>query len=424
MQNFSKHPILLTFRDKNLEQRFRKDNDRNLINFYRLGIGLSIVIWLTMTLLISLLFPEVYKINAALIIGLLIPTFTLTFISTFYERFTGYYQFLMAICNFLAAMVMIYQSVLSTGNYQMLTLGMIGMVVFAFFLLRIRFKWALLVTFSYALIAQAVILIANNYTSEELWIAQMGIWFGMLSCSLGGYYLEQSIRTSYVQGIIIDQQQRDLEKEQERSERLLLNVLPEEICERLKLDTGQIIADRFDSISVLFADIVGFTALSSQLPAHEVVSFLNDLFIRYDDLVEKYNLEKIKTIGDAYMVAGGIPVPDQSHAVKVVDFAFDMMKETEKFNRKNEKDVRIRVGIHSGPAVAGIIGKKKFLYDLWGDTVNTASRMESSGVAGKIQLTYSTYSLVKDHYTFENRGEIHVKGKGNINSYFVESKLS
>ena len=210
-----------------------------------------------------------------------------------------------------------------------------------------------------------------------------------------------------------------LEKEFKRSESLLLNILPLSIAQRLKRMPERVIADRFESVTVLFADIVGFTKLSATQPPEEIVRYLNRIFSAFDILTEKYGLEKIKTIGDNYMLAGGLPEPDSEHALNVVRMAQDMLSVIDQVNSESNASIQVRIGVHSGPVVAGIIGSKKFIYDLWGDTVNTASRMESHGAPGRIHISEDTYRLVQNKFECESRGEIEVKSKGKMRSYFV-----
>lgn len=213
------------------------------------------------------------------------------------------------------------------------------------------------------------------------------------------------------------QANQQLVVEQEKSEQLLLNILPEPIARQLK-DGQSSIADGFAEATVLFADLVNFTQLSTQMPPRELLSLLNEIFSRFDQLTEKHGLEKIKTIGDAYMVVGGLPMPRPDHAEAIAEMAIDMQTEIFKFSlRRHECDIRI--GINTGPVVAGVIGTKKFIYDLWGDTVNVASRMESHGLEGEIQVTAATYERLKHAYTFKRRGIIQVKGKGDMETYLL-----
>jgi len=212
-----------------------------------------------------------------------------------------------------------------------------------------------------------------------------------------------------------------LRVQQEQSERLLLNILPEEIANRLKRGDSTI-ADTFADVTVLFADIVGFTQLSSRVSPTQLVSLLNDIFSTFDNLAERHGLEKIKTIGDAYMVVGGLPIPRQDHAEAIAEMALDMQQAITDFSNTHNQAFSIRIGINSGPVVAGVIGIKKFIYDLWGDTVNTASRMESHGLPGCIQVTETTYQQLQEKYSFENRGAIEVKGKGEMTTYLLKCR--
>jgi adenylate cyclase len=214
-----------------------------------------------------------------------------------------------------------------------------------------------------------------------------------------------------------------LEIEQEKSERLLLNVLPKAIADRLKREPGTI-ADTFENVTVLFADIAGFTKLSSRISATELVKLLNEIFSSFDFLAMQHGLEKIKTIGDAYMVVGGLPNPRKDHAEAIANMALDMQQAIIRFNEKHNDAFSIRIGINTGSVVAGVIGTKKFIYDLWGDTVNIASRMESHGIVGGIQITEATYHYLRDKYWLEQRGLIEIKGKGEMITYLLKGKIS
>lgn len=230
----------------------------------------------------------------------------------------------------------------------------------------------------------------------------------------------------YYEGTVSDITERKLAQEalkvqQEQSEKLLLNILPKPIAERLKAEQSTI-ADSFAQVSVLFADIVGFTELSARMSPTELVKRLNVIFSHFDQLAEKYGVEKIKTIGDAYMVVGGLPTPTQDHAEAIAQMALGMQEKIAKLCAETGEKLAIRVGINSGPVVAGVIGVSKFTYDLWGDTVNVAARMEATGFSGSIQVTDVTYELLKDKYMFERRGVIPVKGKGDMMTYWLLGK--
>jgi adenylate cyclase len=211
--------------------------------------------------------------------------------------------------------------------------------------------------------------------------------------------------------------------QKEQIEELLLNILPKPIADRLQ-DRETIIADSFADVSVLFADLVGFTTLAAEKTASETVKILNQIFSQFDQLSIQHNLEKIKTIGDAYMVVGGLPEPSANHAESIALMALDMQNTVAKFNVKNNQNFSLRIGINIGSVVAGVIGLTKFSYDLWGDTVNVANRMESNGIPGKIQVTEAVYKRLKDKFYFEKRGAIDVKGKGEMITYLLLDRQS
>jgi class 3 adenylate cyclase len=220
---------------------------------------------------------------------------------------------------------------------------------------------------------------------------------------------------------IIHHAEARLEEEQLKSERLLLNILPKPIAKRLKDGSG-LIADHIEEATILFSDIVDFTKMSETMPANKVVSMLDEIFTEFDFIADKYGLEKIKTIGDAYMVVGGIPEPRVDHSEAIANMALAMQQLMNDKYFEKYQGLKLRVGIHIGPVVAGVIGRRKFSYDLWGDSVNTASRMESQGVEGKIQVTQKVYEKLKNHYYFEYRGDIEIKGKNMMAAYFLISR--
>jgi class 3 adenylate cyclase len=212
--------------------------------------------------------------------------------------------------------------------------------------------------------------------------------------------------------------------EKQKSDDLLLNILPEEVANELK-EKGSADAKQFDMVTVMFTDFKGFTKISERLSPSQLVEEIHICFKAFDAIIAKHNIEKIKTIGDAYMCAGGLPVSNKTHAVDVVNAAIEirqfMQEHLEKKKLASQEVFEIRIGIHTGPVVAGIVGIRKFAYDIWGDTVNVASRLESSGEAGKINISGSTYEYVKDQFACTHRGKIEAKNKGQIDMYFVEN---
>ena len=213
-----------------------------------------------------------------------------------------------------------------------------------------------------------------------------------------------------------------LKTEQDRSERLLLNVLPREIASRLKDDDidRRSLAESRDNVTVLFADMVGFSSIAASLTPAKLIDLLDEVFVHFDELSDKYGVEKIRTIGDAYMVAAGVPTERPDHAEALAWMALDIMDFASSPRLSSNLTTHFRIGMNSGPVVAGVIGRKKFQYDLWGETVNTASRMESHGLPGKIQITESTQALLADKFLLIPRGEIEVKGRGKMRTFFLE----
>ncbi len=228
----------------------------------------------------------------------------------------------------------------------------------------------------------------------------------------------------YYEGTVTDISERRqtefvLRLARKKAELLLLNILPQPIAERLKKDKGTI-AENFEEVTVMFADLVNFTNFSTQTSPKELVELLNQIFSKFDRLAQHHGVEKIKTIGDAYMAVAGLPTPSPNHAQAIAQMALDMQEAITQFNTETNENFSLRIGINSGPVVAGVIGIRKFSYDLWGDTVNTASRMESHGIPGYIQVTAATYELLKDQYVFDKRGPIEIKGKGKMTTYILE----
>jgi len=248
--------------------------------------------------------------------------------------------------------------------------------------------------------------------NDSLWLYLF--WFCAI-CDLSVFLYERLQRAEF-------RALKELEAEREKSERLLLNILPEAVAQQLKQE-HRTIAEHFAEASVLFADIVGFTEMSAGKPPAEVVSLLNQIFSEFDRLAETHGLEKIKTIGDSYMVVGGLPLERADHLEAIADMALDMQRAIATFSETIGRPFQMRIGINAGPVVAGVIGVKKFIYDLWGDTVNTASRMEAYSIPGCIQVTEAVYQRLKKRYDLEERGEIEVKGKGKMRVYLLKGKL-
>lgn len=233
--------------------------------------------------------------------------------------------------------------------------------------------------------------------------------------------LKARIEASLERKHLRDQEQvlmREIEKERQKADNLLLNIMPESIALRLK-NGEQVIADTHDAVTVMFTDIVNFTDLSKHMVAQDLVQWLNGIVSKYDSLAIHLGAEKIKTIGDGAMLVCGMPLPNKDHAGIMARMALILQKEIRKFSLRENEPVELRIGIHSGPVVAGVLGLQKLAYDLWGQTVNIASRMESQGVPGRIQVSEATYQMIKNEFRFEERGRINVRGIGEMTTYFL-----
>ena len=275
---------------------------------------------------------------------------------------------------------------------------------------RVRFRAAMIATTATSIPVEYV-LFARRTSWDSFLLESLGlITFAVLALTVA-FALERSKRVAFLA-------QRELTEERQRSDDLLHNILPEPIAQRLRENPGAI-AESAEAATVMFADIVGFTPFSSKLPPDQVVELLDLLFGKFDDLCEARGIEKVKTIGDAYMAVAGIPRPDPDHAASMVELAFDMQRAATAIAPLWPTELKLRIGISSGPVVAGVIGHRRFAYDLWGDTVNTASRMESHGLPNRIQVSESTYELLKDRYAFGDPQQMDVKGKGTMPTYFL-----
>jgi class 3 adenylate cyclase len=285
----------------------------------------------------------------------------------------------------------------------LLMLGLVGVI-------RVRFRSALLTALAtFPFVGLGLTIERNSWQLVAFDLLSL-VTYAVLILTVA-FALERSKRTEFLAN-------RELGEERQRSDDLLHNILPEPIAQRLR-ENPSAIAESVDNATVLFADIVGFTPFSSQLPPAEVVELLDLLFGKFDDLCEERGIEKVKTIGDAYMAVAGIPRPDPDHAASIVELAFAMQRAAAAIAPLWPTDLRLRIGISSGPVVAGVIGRRRFAYDLWGDTVNTASRMESHGLPNRIQVSESTYELLKDRYAFSEPQEMDIKGKGAMPTYFL-----
>lgn len=398
------------------EKKFIQDYFHKSLLQIRLALLIGIAFYAVYGVLDALIIPELKAKVWSIRYGIVCPTLFAILCFTFTSQFRKYMQasLSLAILTIGFGLIAMRAAFENTDYFDNVHVGLMLTLMSSYTFSKLRFLYATLTGWTIVL----------GYEIVAVWVSHLpliklvGNNFGLISANLigmfAGYVIELYIRRGYVQTQL-------LEAEQEKSERLLLNILPQQIVEQLKQQNSTL-ADHFPEATVLFADIVDFTKLSARIEPTDLVALLNKIFSAFDMLAERHGLEKIKTIGDAYMVVGGLPTPRVDHAEAVAEMALDMQQEIAQFCTEDGEQFKIRIGINTGPVVAGVIGIKKFIYDLWGDTVNTASRMESQGIAGYIQVTAATYDRLRDKYLFEERGTIQVKGKGEMCTYLLIGK--
>jgi class 3 adenylate cyclase len=413
----------LRFPDEVIETQFRRDYHANTVSTTRLALVLGLILYSLFGILDVYAIPVSKDIVWIIRYAVVAPVVIAALIATFNTSLQQYTQIFMCVAVAISGLGIVAMISITTeaefGNRFYFT-GLILISMWGYTLSRLRF--------GYAVLANLIIMIGYEVASIEvkrLLESETGIViftmhnFFFLGANVigmfGSYFLERYTRRDFLQKYTI-QAQRD------RADKLLYNVLPEQIAERLK-ESDETIAEEFSSATVLFADIVNFTPISARFGPLEVVEMLNDLFSQFDELVGKYGVEKIQVAGDGYMVAAGVPTPRPDHATVIAQLALDMLDCVKTGNFLSGKHpIEIRIGLNSGSLIAGVIGRKKYFYALWGDMVNTASRMESHGESGKIQLTRETYELIKDDFECEYIGEIPVKGKGNLEAWHLLAK--
>jgi class 3 adenylate cyclase len=401
-----------------LEQLFHEDYYQKSIKTCQVALALALALYAGFGVLDAWSAPlskhTIWFIRYAVIC----PLTGATLIWTFFRSFKKRMQLILSLLVFAAGLGIILMIALShkeEAGRATYYAGLMLVSMWAYTFVRLRFVNATIVNWLMVAGYEIVVIFWQNglatplgrvtFTSNNFFFITTNI-IGMFA----SYFLEVYHRRDFLQ-------RRIIEIEQDKIQGLLFNILPKEIAAILKTHR-RVIADRFDNVSILFADVVDFTPMSARMTPEESVNVLNEVFSDFDVLVEKYGLEKIKTIGDCYMVAAGIPTPRPDHAHAIVRLALEMRDYVSQ-RKFQGRTLSFRVGINSGAVVAGVIGRKKFAYDLWGDTVNTASRMESHGKGGKIQISYPTYELIKDDFACESGGTITVKGKGPTDVWYV-----
>jgi class 3 adenylate cyclase len=406
-------PVTLAFSDPALERGFQVELAQKNASQIRMGALASVVLWLLAYPLARATTSLEDGTLELVCFGMALAN-ALGFVFAIRADTMNRQQIIGLILNGLAGLAVLVLLDRSGATERLAGLAILLIAMFAFVAIRLRFVLALVAAGTY-LIGFAVIFLGRHGQGGAL---EVFLVTGAIGVGLAGtYQLERGARDVYAQRRMIEAQAAALREAQAESERLLLNVLPGSIADRLKRGEKTIV-DAFDDATVLFADLVGFTPLAARLSPKETLALLDRLFTGFDELAARHGLEKIKTIGDAYMVVGGVPTPSTDHPQRIVAMGLDMLKLVAATAGSLGHQLQLRVGVHTGPLAAGIIGTHKFSYDLWGDTVNVASRLESHGVVGSIQISEATRSRIKD-VDVAPRGNIQLKGRGEIAAYLV-----
>jgi class 3 adenylate cyclase len=410
--------LTLNFSDPALESSYQSDGVANAVREAPLGTGASIFLWLVAGAII----PSVTSIPSSVALPASVTMAVANLVALVpLRRIRRLDDALLIVLSLnIATAVVIVLLATQSGAFERYAAPAIMLQLTFAFLIARRFILTLAAALVGvgSLIAGAFAVQALNGYALDLFIVISAVGVGIGST----YLIESGTRTAWYQRRIIEHQGRALEREKERSDQLLRNVLPDAIADRLRLEPSTI-ADAIDDATVLFADLVGFTPLASRLEPAQLVTLLDALFADFDAEVDRLGLEKIKTIGDAYMAAGGVPDPIDDHAGRIVDLGLAMLERTAFHAKRTGLPLDLRVGAHTGRVIAGVIGRRRFSYDLWGDTVNTASRMEAHGLAGEIQVSRATAIRLGDRYELRSRGLIDIKGKGQMEAILARRAL-
>lgn len=410
----------LRFQSPETEASYRAWHLTKAIPFTRVGMMASILAWLSVVGVNLATRLAGWERTTALALLVMMPVMLFNLVTTYQPRLLRWMVWTTAFANALAGVLAL--AVTNWSYPEAASAGVAIVAYFGFTIFRLRPFQAALAVLSYVALHQY--LLVERASSSE-WATAAAIfhsaigWIAFSTGLLACIVLEWVSRNAYQQERIIAAQKQAIEHERARADALLVSILPAPIADRLK-QAPQTIADRYEQATVLFADVVGFTPLAARVSPEKVVDMLNELFTRFDELAHRHGVEKIKTIGDAYMAVAGVPEPRDDHAEAVAGLALAMRVAIEEIAVRHAHDIRLRIGICSGPVIAGVIGTRKPAYDLWGDTVNTAARMESHGIAGQIQVAESTYRRLNDKFRFQERGVLEIKGKGPMRAWLLE----
>lgn len=406
------HPFTLRFGDSDLEDWFQREEGAAGVGGYRVITGATALMWALALVLIPMGSDISFRLSVVIGGPMAVVGLAAFAASGWAETMNRQHTLasILTSANGLAILLLA-----TAGDFvEGYAVGAIMLLFLFGFVSRTRFVFAAVRT---AVIALGLgVVIASHHEPGTLILDGFFYIGASVGSLLGLRLLESSRRRLWHQRLVIEEQRAAIDVERSESERLLLNVLPASVSKRLQHGENPI-ADDFSEVTVLFADLVGFTPMASKLTAVEVVSMLNGLFSQFDELVAERGLEKIKTIGDAYMAVGGLPEPHSDHSSRVVDLALAMQACT--IESGHFPDLSIRIGIHSGPVAGGVIGTRKFAYDVWGNTVNVASRLEQAGVPGRVHVSEVTKNLSQRDFAYEPRGVMELRGVGSMTTYLA-----
>lgn len=410
-----------------LEADYRRWRAERAVPFTRVAMVASILGWIAFAVASVQVGPHLSRLVLPAALLLIAPTLAAVLVIAQFSELRAWVLPASAAANLFGGLTTVFildragQAVGGAGYTDVGTAAIVLFVYYGCTIIRLPPATAAVAITPYVLMQQAFILDSFTGDPARRIAFSVVLWVAVVSGLLLSWVLERVSRDTFRQERVIESQQRVIEQERERSERLLLGILPGPIAERLKTEPGTI-AEAHDHVTVLFADVVGFTALASRITATELVALLNEVFSRFDRLVAEHGVEKIKTIGDAYMAVAGVPEPRADHARAMADLALAMRAAVRTLASETRHALDFRIGLHTGPVIAGVIGTSKFAYDLWGDTVNMAARMESHGVPGEIQVTEELARLLRPHgYGLRARGPVEVKGRGAIPTWFLDN---
>jgi class 3 adenylate cyclase len=399
------NPLTLAFRSREMEREYWTRRLPRMRGRTAIAVGLVLVLYTAFGLLDPWIVPEIVR-RAWLIRGGVLALCAVLILATRTRLFARAHQALLASMPLLGGlgMLAIMSSSGETGRL-LYYVGLILAIMWSLLFADLRFPLALGASVYLVAGYELIALVISPLPPPVVVNNTFFLVAALMMAAFSGYSRERAERINFRQSLIIEQ-------ERQKSEKLLLNILPREISEQLK-SSGGTLAQRFGEASILFADIVGFTVLSARMGAEEIIELLNRVFSFFDSLVDKYDVEKIRTIGDNYMVVAGVPRPRPDHAAALAAMALEMR------DYAATLPLELRIGLACGPVVAGVIGRKKFQYDVWGEAVNTASRMESHGLPGQIQITEAAFELLRQGFLCRHRGRISVKGIGPMDTWLL-----